>query len=65
MFAPLARGADQPGESQNLGLGLYVCREIALAHGGSIDARSDDKATSFTVHLPRDNRSHPPRPVND
>ncbi len=62
MFAPLARGADQPGDSQNLGLGLYVCREIALAHGGSIDARSDDTTTSFTVHLPRDGRAFQPRP---
>ena len=62
MFAPLARGADQPGESQNLGLGLYVCREIALAHGGSIEGKSDDRATSFTVRLPRHGSAVPPPP---
>ena len=57
MFAPLARGADPPSEAAHLGLGLYVCREIALAHGGSIDAQSSETRTLFTVHLPRDGRN--------
>jgi signal transduction histidine kinase len=57
MFTPLARGADHPEEARSLGLGLYVCREIALAHGGSIDAQSTESGTSFTVHLPRDGRA--------
>jgi signal transduction histidine kinase len=39
-------------------LGLYICRQIALAHGGSIRAESDAGVTRFVVHLPR----RPPAP---
>jgi signal transduction histidine kinase len=42
-------------ESRNgLGLGLYIVREIVLAHGGSVDvhAASTDE-TAFWVRLPR------------
>jgi signal transduction histidine kinase len=52
MFEPLKRGivdADQPG----LGLGLYIVREVARAHGGTAEARSDAKNTVFSVRLPR------------
>ena len=35
------------------GLGLFVAREIALAHGGGISAASGDTGTTFTVSLPR------------
>lgn len=37
----------------SLGLGLFVAREIALAHGGGISAASGDTGTTFTVSLPR------------
>lgn len=37
----------------NLGLGLHVVREIALAHGGSVDAISTEEATQFRLCLPR------------
>jgi len=37
----------------NLGLGLYVVREIAKAHGGTVEATSDDAATRFELRLPR------------
>ena len=46
-------GTDEPVAGANLGLGLYVVREIAKAHGGSIDVRSDDSATRFSLRLPR------------
>lgn len=38
----------------SLGLGLFVAREIASAHGGSITVRSNaTEGTEFTVRLPR------------
>jgi len=37
-----------------LGLGLYIAREIARAHGGSIVVSSSSQSgTTFNVHLPR------------
>ena len=59
LFDPLVRaaGKDEGADSQiagaNLGLGLYVVREIAKAHGGSIAVTSDDSATRFELRLPR------------
>lgn len=39
----------------SMGLGLYIAKEIALAHGGSIELRSTvEKGTTFELHLPRD-----------
>jgi signal transduction histidine kinase len=38
----------------SLGLGLYVAREIATLHGGSIEVQSTpEDGTTFTVCLPR------------
>lgn len=38
----------------SLGLGLYVAREITLAHGGTIDVTSTEAdGTTFTVRLPK------------
>ncbi|MDO9361260.1 MAG: HAMP domain-containing sensor histidine kinase [Polaromonas sp.] len=40
--------------STSMGLGLYVAREIAVAHGGSIDVTSGaPQGTVFTVTIPR------------
>ncbi|MGU7813309.1 ATP-binding protein [Burkholderia sp. AW49-1] len=56
IFDPLQRGADRSertDEDVGLGLGLYIAGEIAKAHHGRIDARSDQTETVFAVHLPR------------
>ena len=56
IFDPLHRGP-HPGEKNDeragLGLGLYIASEIAKAHHGVIDARSDEAETAFSVRLPR------------
>jgi signal transduction histidine kinase len=56
IFNPLKRGSNkgnQPDTDGSLGLGLYIAREIAKGHGGSIEARSDPTETVFAVKLPR------------
>jgi signal transduction histidine kinase len=56
IFDPLKRGSDnenKPNTEGSLGLGLYIAREIAKGHGGSIEARSDETETVFAVRLPR------------
>lgn len=58
IFDPLTRGPDYQGEgdeSGSLGLGLYIASEIAKSHHGAIEARSDERETSFSVSLPRVN----------
>ncbi|HTN40196.1 MAG TPA: ATP-binding protein, partial [Asticcacaulis sp.] len=48
------RGDPLVGESQNLGLGLFISREIVNAHGGSISATSTQAdGTTFSIRLPK------------
>ncbi len=56
MFDPLMRGREhrsEAGPAGGLGLGLYIASEIAKAHHGVIEARSDETETSVSVSLPR------------
>lgn len=56
IFEPLTRGAShqgKPDRATSLGLGLYIASEIAKAHHGAIEARSDETETLFSVMLPR------------
>ncbi len=55
LFEPLVRGAGAHVPGYNLGLGLYIVREIAQAHGGSVNVESDATVgTVFTIRIPRD-----------
>jgi signal transduction histidine kinase len=56
LFEPLRRNpeANDRGERESLGLGLFIVRQIALAHGGSVTGESMSGRTSFTVTLPKD-----------
>ena len=58
IFNPLvqvAKSKSEPHErpSASLGLGLFIAREIVLAHGGSIEVSSSaETGTAFSVRLP-------------
>ena len=61
IFDPLKRGpAQRHGTDDGLGLGLYIVREVARAHGGEVDVRSDKEETVFAVRLPRRNEVSSP-----
>src|SRR5437016_2595874 len=55
IFDPFRRQARRTSRnSDGLGLGLFICRELVAAHGGEISVQSTDGAgTTFTVRLPR------------
>ncbi|MEO5623868.1 MAG: sensor histidine kinase [Dokdonella sp.] len=55
LFEPLRRGSEKAahGEERSLGLGLFIVREIAKAHGGEVSAQTTDGSTIFTVTLPK------------
>jgi signal transduction histidine kinase len=53
IFNPLRRGQRNDGGDSSLGLGLYIAKRIAQAHGGDITAYSSSEETVFTVQLPR------------
>ncbi len=55
IFEPLRRGKRRSVKSdRSIGLGLYIVRELVLAHGGTVELRSTQaEGTTFTVSLPR------------
>ena len=59
IFEPLRRGSapdDSHDAGGGLGLGLFIVREIAGAHGGEVEVRSGGEETTFSVRLPRRTR---------
>ena len=58
IFNSLTRGGGKKSangrESTNLGLGLYITKQIVSAHGGTIGVTSSEKdGTTFTAVFPR------------
>jgi len=58
LFDPFRSGERPRGRNEGLGLGLYIVRQIVLAHGGRVDVEpcAGTKRTMFTVVLPRGGR---------
>jgi signal transduction histidine kinase len=60
IFQPLERGLQREADAEHreptgLGLGLYICREIVLSHGGELQIDSSAaEGTTFLVRLPRE-----------
>jgi hypothetical protein len=55
LFEPLQRGASRSRQTEqtSLGLGLFIVRQIASAHAGSVTVSSAEGRTVFTVTLPK------------
>ena len=54
LFSALVRGTGRDATGVSLGLGLYIVREIARAHGGDVEvAPPEVDCTIFTMRLPR------------
>jgi signal transduction histidine kinase len=53
LFQPLVRGAVGDPTGTSLGLGLFIVREIAIAHGGAVEVESSNTGTTFRFRLPR------------
>jgi len=51
IFEPFSSGTVQTSR-EGLGLGLYISRQIALAHGGELTVSSTPEATQFTFRMP-------------
>jgi signal transduction histidine kinase len=65
LFEPLKRGVVKTAsheDHEGLGLGLFIVREIARAHGGRVEVHCDAGQTVFAVSLPRQQPAPSPRP---
>jgi two-component system, OmpR family, sensor histidine kinase KdpD len=55
IFERFYRGSDASRTTSGSGLGLYVARRIAMAHGGALDLESQDRQTgriTFCLRIP-------------
>ncbi len=55
VFEPLQRAntEDDNLSSESLGLGLFIVKQVAVAHGGKVNVDSQGTSTVFTICLPR------------
>jgi len=69
LFEPFRGSEDGGGKTQRLGLGLFISRQIVLAHGGALSFESSEQSgTCFTASIPRHTvggRSEAAKPGSD
>jgi PAS domain S-box-containing protein len=53
IFEPFRSGRHHGGRGEGLGLGLFIAKAIAEAHGGGLEVDSSCGATTFRMLLPR------------
>jgi signal transduction histidine kinase len=53
LFQPFGSSGRKKAGTRSTGMGLYIARQIAVAHGGDIRANFDDGEVVFAVTLPR------------
>ena len=60
IFDRFYRGADALRSTSGTGLGLYVARKIALAHGGALELENADNGVTFCLKIPctKENMNH-------
>jgi PAS domain S-box-containing protein len=58
IFEPFRSGRHSTGRGGGLGLGLFIAKAIARAHGGSLEVDSGDDRTTFRLVLPRHSATH-------
>jgi signal transduction histidine kinase len=62
LFDPYRRASERKSGT-GLGLGLFIVREIARAHGGTVEASASDGRVTFSIRLPRAGPASATRPV--
>jgi signal transduction histidine kinase len=60
MFEPFRSGRHYASRGDGLGLGLFIAKAIARAHGGELEVNSENDETTFRLVLPR---HAPPAPA--
>jgi PAS domain S-box-containing protein len=53
LFEPFQSGREYTKRGDGLGLGLFIAKAIARAHGGDLECDSSHEATTFRLVLPR------------
>ena len=57
IFEPFRSGQHHGSRGDGLGLGLFIAKAIAEAHGGALEVNTGADQTMFRLVLPRDTRS--------
>jgi signal transduction histidine kinase len=57
LFHPFRRPSERTRSNGGVGLGLHIVKQVVSAHSGSITVESDERATVFSVCLPRESEA--------